>query len=124
MATGVSIGGTASFYVNGALVELAGSMKVDVGGIIRTPVVGPSGPTGNFTEKWEAPEMEMECLDNPSLSLTALRATTNASVQLALRNGKTYILRGAFQVDKIILDAAAGTFPFKLSGVACEEITA
>ena len=34
MTVGVSVGGTLSFYVNGVFYELAGSFKIDVGGVI------------------------------------------------------------------------------------------
>ena len=124
MTVGVSVGGTAQFYVSGVLYELAGSIKVDPGGVIRTPAIGPSGPTGKWTERVDPPMIEVEVFDDPALSLQAIRGTTEASVQLQLKSGKQYILYNAFQVDKLELDAIAGKFTFKMSGTDMVETTA
>jgi hypothetical protein len=123
MSVGVSYGGTAQFIVGGQLYSLSGSMKVKPGGITREPAIGPSGPTGNFVEKIVAPEIECELFDDPASSVTALQATTGVSVQLQMRNGKSWILRNAFTMDAIEVDCAAGKFPLKMSGTTCQEIT-
>ena len=117
----VARGGTAYFYVDGVLYELAGDFKIDVGGKIRTPVSGPSGMVG-FTERIDPPMVEAELFDNPQLSLVALRAMTDVTVQFALNIGKTYQLFNAFQTDKIELDGAAGKFQVKFSGLDMQEI--
>ncbi len=123
MTVNVTLGGTASFKANGTLYELAGSIKVDVGGVIRTPAVGPSGATGKWTERNDPPMVEVEVWDDPALSIQAIRAITGANVQLALNSGKSYILYNAFQTDKLELDAVAGKFTLKLSGTDCQEQT-
>jgi hypothetical protein len=117
----VARGGTAFFYVDGLLYELAGEFKIDVGGKVRTPASGPSGMVG-FTERTDPPLVEAALFDNPLLSLTALRAMTDVTVQFALNIGKTYQLFNAFQTDKIELDGVAGTFQIKFSGLDMQEI--
>src|SRR3954470_24755576 len=117
----VARGGTAFFYVDGKLYELAGSFKVDPGGKIRTPVAGPSGMVG-FTEKIDPPMVEAEIFDNPTLSLTAIRAMNDVTVQFRLNIGKTYQLFNAFQVDKLELDGVEGKFTAKFSGLDMQEI--
>lgn len=117
----VARGGTAYFYVDGVLYELAGTFKVDVGGVIRTPVAGPSGMVG-FTERHDPPMIEADLFDNPTLSLFTLRGVTDATVQVRLNIGKTYQLFNAFQTDKIELDGVAGTFNVKFSGLDCQEL--
>lgn len=121
MTQNVSLGGTASAYLNGALYEIAGTISIDVGGVIRTPAVGAGGNTGKWTEKIDPPMVEIECFDDPSLSIQALRATVGASVQLSLTSGKSYILHGAFQTDKLVLNAIDGKFSLKLSGTDMVE---
>ena len=117
----VARGGIAYFYIDGTLYELAGAFKIDPGGTIRTPVAGPSGMVG-FTERVDPPLIDCELYDNPALSLKALRAMNDVTVQFRLNIGKTYQLYSAFQIDKIELDGAAGTFPIKFSGLDMQEI--
>lgn len=117
----VARGGTAYFYVDGQLYELAGTFKIDVGGVIRTAIAGPSGVVG-FTERHEAPMVDAEIFDHPGLSITALRAMNDVTVQIRLNIGKTYQLYNAFQVDKLELDAEAGKFALRFSGIQMQEI--
>ena len=99
-------------------------MKIKPGGVTREPAIGPSGPTGNFIEKIVAPEIEVECFDDPASSVTALQATTGVTTQLQMRNGKTWILRNSFVMDAIEVDGVGGKFPINLSGTTCQELTA
>jgi hypothetical protein len=114
----------AQFVVGGTLYSLAGSMKVDPGGVVRTPAIGPSGPTGNWTEKVDPPMIEVEIFDDPSISVTALRDTVGVTVQLQMKNGKAWLLRNAFVADKIDVDTVAGKYQIKFSGTSCQEILA
>lgn len=122
MATGVSFGGTAQFILNGQLVTLSGQLKAGLGGIQRTPAVGPDGPTGNWIEKWVAPQFDFEMWDDPTVSLTDLFSITGQTVQIAGRNGKTYMLYGAFFVDPPDPDVVAGKVTAKMSGKMALEI--
>lgn len=124
MAVGVSFGGTAQFILNGQLISLSGTLKVKLGGIKRTPAIGPSGPTGNWTETYEAPEFELEMWDDPTISMTALQAVTGITAQISGRNGKTYMLYGGFFTDPLEPDVISGKVPAKLSGQRALEITA
>lgn len=117
----VARGGIAYFYVDGKLYELAGAFKIDPGGRIRTPIAGPSGMVG-YTERIEPPLVDCEVFDNPTLSLVAIRAMSDVTIQFRLNIGKTYQLFNAFQVDKIELDGVAGKFPVKFSGLDMQEI--
>jgi hypothetical protein len=118
----VARGGTAYFYIDGALHEMAGTFKIDPGGVIRTPYAGPSGMIG-FTERIDPPMVEAEIADNPSLSLVTLRAMNDVTVLFELNIGKTYQLNRAFQTDKIELDGEAGKFLLKFSGMGMQEVT-
>ena len=122
MTVGVSFGGTAQFAVGGTLYSLAGSIKIDPGGIIKTPAIGPSGPTGSWTEKYDPPMVEAELFNDPALSVTALRDAVGLTVQINDRNGKSYALRNSFVTDKIDIDVIAGKFTIKWSGTDLTEL--
>ena len=124
MSVGVSYGGTAQFVIGGQLYSLAGSIKIQPGGVTREPATGPSGATGNFVEKIVTPEIEVECWADPAQSVTALQATTGVTVQVQMRNGKVWLLRNAFVMDAISVDGVAGKFPLKMSGTTMQELTA
>jgi hypothetical protein len=124
MSVNVALGGSAQFVVAGVLYTLAGTMKVKIGGWSRTPASGPSGATGNWTEKWVDPEIEVECYDDPAMSVTALVATSGVTVQLQLRNGKSYNLYNAYAANDGDIDAVGGKFPLKMHGTRCLEVTA
>lgn len=117
----VARGGTAYFYIDGQLLELAGEFKIDVGGVIRTPYSGPSGMIG-FTERVDPPVVEAEIADNPTLSLQSLRALNDVTVLFELNIGKTYQLNRGFQTDKIELDGVAGKFMLRFSGMSMQEV--
>ncbi|WP_428485953.1 phage tail tube protein [Rhodopila sp.] len=122
MSVGVSYGGTAQFTVGGTLYSLAGSIKVDPGGIIKTPAIGPSGPTGNWTEKYDPPMIEVELFDDPAQSVTTLRGVVGVTIQAQNRNGKTWVLRNGFVADKIDLDLISGKYTIKFSGTDVQEL--
>ena len=124
MSVGVSFGGTAQFAVGGVLYSLAGTIKVDPGGVIKTPAVGPSGVTGNWIEKIDPPMIEAELFSDPALSITGLRDGVGATIQVQDRNGKTYVLRNSFTVDKIDVDVVSGKFTIKWSGTDLTELVA
>ena len=122
MAVGVSFGGTAQLRVGQTLYSLAGTIKVDPGGIIKTPAIGPSGPTGNWTEKIDPPMIEVELWADPAQSITALRDVVGVTVQAQERNGRTWVLRNGFVTDKIDFDIVAGKYTIKFSGTDITEL--
>ena len=122
MAVGVSFGGTAQLRVGQTLYSLAGTIKVDPGGVIKTPATGPSGVTGSWTEKVDPPMIEAELWRDPSLSVSQLRDATGITVQVQDRNGTTYVLRNSFVTDKIDIDVVGGKFTIKWSGTDLTEL--
>jgi len=115
-------GGVASFYVNGAYYEVGAEIDVKPGGIIRTPMVKSDGVAG-FTTKWEAPEVTLEALDGPQVSVATIKSIAGTpTVQLNLNNGKSWFLYGAFQIDDVTAKIGDGKITgVKLSGTRCVE---
>jgi Phage tail tube protein len=114
-------GGIASFYVDGAYYQVAADIEVKPGGIVRTAVAA-SDSTAGYTTKWVVPEVTLDALDGPAVSITALKSITNSTVQLQLNNGKSWYLYGAFQTDDITAKIADGKATgVKLGGSRCVE---
>ena len=117
-------GGIASFYVDGSYYEVGATIEVKLGGEVRTPVISSNGVAG-FTSKIMAPEITMEALDGPAVSISALKAVNGQTVQVTLNNGKQYMLYSAFQIDDPNINIAEGKAAgVKFSGASCTEITA
>lgn len=123
MAITNEIGGTAQFYVNGQLMQLATTANVDLGGVIRTPAVGLGGVAG-FTTMIDPPYIEVQLFDRADASIGAVRAIEAANVQLNMNNGKSFILSNCFQSDKLVFDASKGTYTAKFTGFSCREVPA
>jgi hypothetical protein len=122
----VSIGGAAQFIVGGQLISIGEKVDVTPGGWSKVPVSSTAGPTGFFTEKWVTPEADVECLDDPSVSVMALQQVSSVTVQLNGKNGKSYLLYNAFatNADGGKVDMISGKYSLKLSGSRCIEQTA
>ncbi len=117
-------GGVASFYLDGSYVEVAAAIDVKMGGYIRTAKVSSNGVAG-FTSKWMPPEVTVEALDGPAVSIAALKAINGQTLQVQMNNGKTYQLYAAFQIDDPDIKIADGQVGgLKFSGSRCQEILA
>lgn len=117
-------GGIASFYIDGTYYEVGADIEVQMGGVTRTPVVSSDGVAG-YTSKYKAPEVTMEALDGPSVSIAALKAVNGQTVQIVQNSGKQYMLYSAFQIDDPSIKIAEGKVSgVKFSGASCREIGA
>lgn len=123
MAVTNEVGGVAQFYMGGTLMKLGASASMDLGGLIRKPEVGLGGVVG-FTTTIDPPMIEVELYDSADTSVAAVRAFSVGTVQLALNNGKTYIIANAFQSGKLTVDTATGKYKAQFTGFTAREITA
>ncbi|MDT7953919.1 MAG: phage tail tube protein [Acetobacteraceae bacterium] len=115
-------GGVAYFYVDGALYDVKAEITVKLGGIVRTPVTSSNAVVG-FSSKIAHPEITMEALDGPAVSIAALKAFSSGVIQVRMNNGKAYQLFNAFQIDDPEVKAADGSVSgIKFSGTACQEL--
>lgn len=113
MAT-TEIGGTAYLKVGASQVSLRGSLKINPGGPIGTPVMGMDGKLHGTTTKYKEATAAFEVSDAGSTDVAALRNFTGQTVTLELGNGKTYILPAAIQIEDTELDAVEGKFSLKI----------
>jgi hypothetical protein len=115
-------GGTVYFKLDGAAYDLNGSVKVNLGGAVRTPIVNTEGRLVGYTTKYEHSSIEVELIDSKGLSLRQLRDVSGTLTTL-LGSGKSYILADCFTTDAISLDASEAKIGWKLAG-DLTEITA
>ena len=124
MAIDVNGTGTMSVYVGGLLMELTGKVDLEHGGIVREAVVGPGGVIANrYTEKWVAPKLSIEVSDGAKTNIALAKDVTSTSVQIAMRNGKTYLMRAASCTGEVKGDLAGGKFTLEYFGSVVEEVT-
>lgn len=115
-------GGLSSFFVDGALYQVNGTATIKMGGVIRTPKVDSTGAVVGFTTKGMPPEVTIDAIDGPAVSVAALKAVQGSTIQLNLRNGKSYILTNAFQTDDPEIKLAeADIGSVKFSGTVLTE---
>lgn len=115
-------GGLASFFVDGALYEISAQISIKMGGLVRTPKVDSTGAVVGFTTKGVPPDITIDAIDGPAVSVATLKAIQGQTVQLNMRNGKSYILTQGFQVDDPDVKPADGDVSgLKFSGADCTE---
>ena len=120
----VERGGVASVYHNGSYIEVGASIEIKPGGIINTPVVSSDGVAG-YTTKFVQPELTLEAIDGGSVSVLALKAIKNETIQVRLNNGKTYQLFGAITIDDPSIAIHDGKISsLKFFGTRLQEIGA
>ena len=118
-------GGIASFYVDGALYEISAQITVKLGGVTRTAKVASDGSVVGFITKGVAPEVGFDAIDGGQVSVAALKAIQGQTVQVVMRNGKSYLLTQAFQIDDPEIKPSDGDIGgVKLSGALCTEVLA
>ena len=108
--------------IDGVRFDLAGEVKIFPNDIERESLTGPDGVHG-YKEMYIAPAIECEFLKNPSQSLKALQNLTNVSVQAECADGTRYVLRNAWSLKPVELDAVEGKYSLRFEGKAMEELS-
>jgi hypothetical protein len=116
------VGGIISFKVNGKKYDARGDFKYSLGNPTREAIVGEDGVHG-FKEMPVAPYISGTITDNQDLDVATLQKVSDATVTLALKNGKTIILSEGFFAGESEIEAAEGKIPFKFSGIECSEVS-
>lgn len=115
------IAGTAYIKVDGKQYALRGNMTVSPSKSEREGIAGMDGVHG-FKEMPRVPFIECDITDGADVSLPDMQAHDNVTVTAELLNGKTYVLREAWVVGPLDLDAAEGQFTIRWEGMSCDEI--
>ena len=113
--------GVASVFINGAYIEVTATIEIKPGGNIRTPKEKSDGIAG-YTTRFVAPEVTLNAIDGPSVSVTAFKAIAGQTLQINLSNGKQYQLFNATQVDDVSIKIADGNIDgLKFTGTSMSE---
>ncbi len=117
-------GGASSFFVDGATYQVAAEVTINYGGIVYKEIVSSNGDVG-LVSSYEAAGIEADFLDGPAVSIAALKAIRNKTIQVQMNNGKSYILVNGSHVDKVSAKVAEGKIPgLKFVGSLVKEVLA
>jgi hypothetical protein len=121
MASPNRIGGVLSLRVDGNQYEARGSFQVTPGTVRRTGVAGQDFVHG-YIEEPIVPQIKGDISIGNSLSVEALEQITDSTVQVALANGRTYVLTDAWVTAAFVIDAHDGKVEVTFEGITCQEI--
>ena len=114
-------GGVIQVQVGGSLIDAKGTFTYGLGTEKREPIVGADGMHG-YKAMPQSPFIEGALTDRTGLDMKAFMLTENATVTLLLANGKTVVLRDAFQTGEGSVTTEEGEAAFRFDGSSCEEI--
>ena len=115
------IGGLLAIIVDGKTYEARGNFNVTGVSVKRTGVAGQDGVHG-YIEEPIVPSIKGDWSIGNQLSLVALEAITNATAQVNLANGMSYILVDAWTVSAFVIDAHDGKVMVELEGMSLQEM--
>jgi len=117
------IGGTIFFKIDGDIYKAKGGFKYGAGKPEREAVVGVDGVHG-YTEKPTAPFIEGELTDHGDLSIDDLANITESTITIDLANGKTFVLKQAWNCNKdgLSVEADDGKIGVRFEGMQGEEV--
>lgn len=115
--------GILQFKINGDVFDVKGSVTYGLGLNSREAILGHDGVHG-FKELPTTPFCEMELTDAGTLSLSALGAVEDATLTLALANGKTVVFRNAFACnpDGLSVTTEEGVISQRFEALSADEI--
>lgn len=114
-------GGIIQLQINGALYDAKGDFSYGLGTPKRDAVIGSDGVHG-FKETPQVAFIEGEITDRGNLDLRALLETEGATATLSLANGKTIVLRDAWQAGEGAGNTGEGNVAIRLEGMSAQEI--
>lgn len=117
------IGGTLYLTIDGQQYSPRGNWSVTPSSVKREGVAGQTQVDG-YTETPVVPGCKGDLSMVPGLSLAALQAITNSTLTLALANGTTFVLAGAFSLPPFEADTADGKVGVAFGCVTCDELVA
>lgn len=113
--------GIISLAINGINHDAKGSFAYNLGKVLRESIVGADGVHG-YKETPQVAYIEGEITDRGDLDLAALLDTTDASVTLALANGKVIILRNAWFAGEGTANTEEANIEVRFEGKGADEV--
>ena len=109
------IAGTASFTVNGKKYLLRGNLSIGFNDKQRESIMGLDGYHG-IKETSIPAFIECDLTDTSDLDLNLISNLADVTVNFMLINGKSGVLRNAYQINQISLNAEDGLFTVRFEG--------
>lgn len=113
--------GIVHILVNGKLLESLPGASIDVGGAVRTPVVGSSRVLG-YTEAIKQAEVECEVAVGAGTSLRELSQIAGATLTFRCDTGQVYNVAEACLQEPPKLTAGEGKAGLKFFGQPADEV--
>jgi len=117
------VGGIISLQIDGVIVNAKGNFTYNYGVPKRKGIKGSDNRVHGFTEEPQMGFIEGEVTDDGSLDTIALANVNDATVTVALANGKVCVLRNAFYAGEGTGNTEEGNIPVRFEGEA-EEVPA
>lgn len=117
---GQRFAGIAYIKVDGKQFPLRGNMTVMPSATVRTGIAGQDYVHG-YSELPVVPYIEGDFSTTADWSIADIKGITNATVTAELANGRTYVLRGAWQAGDLPLESADGKVKLRFEGLDCKE---
>jgi hypothetical protein len=114
------LAGTAFLRVDGQSYLLAGEFEYNPSAVTRESLAGMDGVHG-YKEKPNVPHIAGTLRDSGGLSVAALNAMTNVTVNCQLANGKLIVGRNMWTVESQTAKAEDGTIEVRWEGFAVTE---
>jgi hypothetical protein len=115
--------GIIQFKINGDIFDVKGEITYSLGLPMRESILGHDGVHG-YKELPTVPFCEMELTDSGNLDLAALGAVVDATLTIALANGKTVVFRKAFAAnpDGLSVTTEEGVITQRFEAESADEI--
>lgn len=114
--------GIAYIKIDGALLESMPGASIDLGGVMRTPVIGGNAVLGHSETPKEA-VVECQIAVGRGTSLAQLQKITAATITFEADTGQTWIVREAVLAEPPKATAGdGGQVPLKFFGPPAEEM--
>jgi hypothetical protein len=114
-------GGIIQVQVNGEIHDAKGEFTYNLGQPMREAIIGADGVHG-YKETPQVPFIEGEFTDRAALDLEALVNTKDATIVLALANGKVISLRDAWYASEGTGNTDEGNIEVRFEGLSAVEV--
>lgn len=114
------VGGIIQFQINGEVYPAKGNFEYNLGRPMNEAVIGSDAVHG-YKSMPQVPFIEGEITDQGTLDLNALVTTRDATITLALANGKTFALRDAWFAGEGTGNTEEGNVAVRFEGMDAEE---
>lgn len=116
------VGGVFELKVNGRLYNLKGAPTIELGGMVRTPVLGNDGRLHGYKAVANNPgKISGTITDTNALDLVELQQIKNATVTVKKPNGKTVVLKNATFSVVASENGDEGEVSFEFQGPPAKE---